>query len=90
MRQRRVEYAPEAEADLLSLYDRIANLAGPSIALGYAERLRTYISGFDLASERGTLRKDLRNGLRVVGFERKNCDCFQGRFRCGDHPAHLF
>jgi toxin ParE1/3/4 len=29
------------------------------------------VLGFDVGSERGTLRNDIREGLRVVGFERR-------------------
>lgn len=71
MRRREVVFAPEARTDLLSLYDGIAAAAGASVALAYVERLETYCLGFDLASERGRSRDDLRAGLRIVGFERR-------------------
>jgi toxin ParE1/3/4 len=63
--------SPEAEADLVALYDWIAERASPDTALGYIDRLESYIRGFDYASERGTLRNDIREGLRTVGFERR-------------------
>jgi toxin ParE1/3/4 len=68
---RRVILSPEAEADLLALYDWIAERASPQTALGYIDRLENYIRGFEYASERGTLRSDIRQGLRTVGFERR-------------------
>lgn len=34
-------------------------------------RVRTWLAGFDIASERGTLHDDIRLGLRVIGFERR-------------------
>ena len=33
-------------------------------------------NGLDLASERGTLRNDVREGLRIVGFERRGVVAF--------------
>jgi len=55
----------------VALYDWIAERASPDTALGYIDRLESYIRGFDYASERGTLRNDIREGLRTVGFERR-------------------
>lgn len=71
MKTRRVEFSEEANADLLKLYDCIAEAAGIDIAMGYLERLEEYCQRFDLASERGQLRDDIRPGLRVVGFEKR-------------------
>ncbi len=70
MKKRIVEISQDARADLITLYDWIAIAASPSIALSYIERLEKYCRGFDLASERGHLREDVRPGLRIVGFER--------------------
>ena len=71
MKRREVIFAPEALEDLVALYDWIADAAGPATALGYIERLEAYCLGFDLASERGQARENIRPGLRVVGFERR-------------------
>lgn len=71
MKARRVEFSDDARTDLIALYDWIADAASPDIALAYAERLERYCLDFDLASERGHLREDVRPGLRVVGFERR-------------------
>jgi toxin ParE1/3/4 len=71
LRRRDVVFAPEAVDDLVRLYEWIANAAGPDTAMAYVERLEAYCLGFDLASERGTLRGDVRPGLRIVGFERR-------------------
>lgn len=70
MKKRTVEFTDEAKADLLNLYDWIASCASPEIALNYVERLEAYCKGFDIASERGTARHDIRPNLRIVGFER--------------------
>ena len=71
MRRRAVVFAPEAEADLVQIYEWIAERAGTRTALGYVERIEDYCSRFDLASERGTARDDIRPGLRIIGFERR-------------------
>ena len=71
MKTRAVVFSPEAHADLLALYDWIAEAASPDIALAYIDRLETYIRGFNLASERGMRRDEIRPGLRTVGFERR-------------------
>ncbi|MCV9910443.1 type II toxin-antitoxin system RelE/ParE family toxin [Brucella sp. HL-2] len=55
----------------MALYDWIAERALPDTTLGYIDRLESYKRGFDYASERGTLRNDIREGLRTVGFERR-------------------
>lgn len=71
MRERRVQFAPEALEDLRSIYDWIANAAGSERALGYIERIEVFCSGMGSASERGHLRDDIRPGLRITGFERR-------------------
>ena len=66
-----VVFSPEAAADLLSLYDYIADVSGEARALGYIERVEAYCRGFSQFPERGLRRDDLVPGLRVVGFERR-------------------
>jgi toxin ParE1/3/4 len=39
------------------------------MAMTYLERVDAWLRGFDLASERGTLRDDILPGLRITGFE---------------------
>jgi toxin ParE1/3/4 len=69
--RRAVIFSPEAKTDLLHLYDWIADAASPATALAYVERIEKHLRGFDLASERGSLRDDIRPGLRMIGFERR-------------------
>lgn len=71
MIRRAVILAPEAREDLVKLYDRIAKAAGPVTALSYLARIEAYLMGFEIASERGSRRDDIRPGLRTVGFERR-------------------
>ena len=67
----RVVFAPEAAADLINLYDYIAERSGPMRAIGYIDRIEAYCAGFEASPERGTRRDDLRPGLRIVGFEHR-------------------
>ena len=71
MEKREVVFSPEAQGDLLELYDYIADSSNAARAIGYIARLEAYCLGFDLAAERGTRRDDIRPGLRIVGFERR-------------------
>jgi toxin ParE1/3/4 len=71
VKPRDIVFAPEARADLLALYEWISDKAGPHVAITYIDRLERYCSRFDLASERGQARDDIRPGLRIIGFERR-------------------
>ncbi|MDZ4376197.1 MAG: type II toxin-antitoxin system RelE/ParE family toxin [Phenylobacterium sp.] len=71
MRLRRVVYAPEAEADLIAIYDWIADMGGPGAAQRFIDEVQDWIEGFDLAGERGSRRDDIRPGLRIVGFRQR-------------------
>ena len=68
---RNVVFAPEAEDDLLQIYDFIADRANPERAYAYVERISAYCLGFATFPERGVKRDELRPGLRIVGFERR-------------------
>lgn len=67
----RVVFAPEAQADLLDLYDTIAKDGGTDRALAYVERIEASCLGLATFPERGTRRDDIRPGLRVLGFARR-------------------
>lgn len=71
MTARLIVISPEAKADLFDLYDWIADAASPETAAAYLDRVVAFLGGFDVAPERGTLRDDIRPGLRTVGFERR-------------------
>ena len=42
MKERTVEFAPEALEDLIQLYDWFADAASPETAIGYIDRIETY------------------------------------------------
>jgi toxin ParE1/3/4 len=71
VRKRDVVFSPEAQADLIGLYDYIAESSGSARAIAYIGRIEAYCRGFELVGERGTRRDDIRPGLRIVGFERR-------------------
>jgi toxin ParE1/3/4 len=66
-----VRLDPQAEADLQRLYRLISKANSPAIARGYIDRILKYLAGFETFPERGTMRGDIRPGLRIVGFERR-------------------
>jgi len=67
----RVFFAAEAQADLLELYEYIAERSGDIRALAYIARLEQWCASFDTFPQRGTPRDDIRPGLRITGFERR-------------------
>lgn len=67
----RVAFSGQARADLLELYDYIADRGGETRALAYIERIERYCFGFASVPERGTRRDDIRPGLRTIGFKRR-------------------
>ena len=67
----RIEFSPEALADLLDLYDTIAPRAGAACVIGSIDRIDAFCHSLSTFPERGTRRDDLRPGLRVLGFERR-------------------
>jgi toxin ParE1/3/4 len=69
VRQRAVDFAPEAVDDPIRLYDWMADAASPDIAIGYIDRLEAYCRDMAHAAERGHRRDDIRPGLRIAGFQ---------------------
>lgn len=65
----KVFFSPEARADLIDLYDYIADQGSRQRAITYIERIEVYCLGFASFPERGTRRDEIRPGLRTVGFE---------------------
>lgn len=73
----RVEFNPEARADLLDLYNYIAEQSGEDRALAYISRIEEACMGLETFPLRGKLLKGIRPGLRVFGFERRVSIAFQ-------------
>ncbi len=71
MKERPVVFSPEARNDLFALHEWIAETSRPDTALSFIERVVVYCHSFTTAAERGHRRDDLREGLRIIGFERR-------------------
>jgi toxin ParE1/3/4 len=66
---REVVFAPEAQADLLDLYETIAREGGDDRALAYVERIQTACLRLEAFPERGT-RRDHRPPFRAGAMAR--------------------
>lgn len=66
-----VVFAPEAETDLIELYDYITLHSGAERALGYVERIVTTCRNLATFPERGAPREDIRPGLRLTSYARR-------------------
>ena len=71
MKRRDVFIDPVARNNLNQIFDVIAEVAGQTIAAAYVEKLMAHCITFDLASERGNRRDDIRPGLRIIGYRRR-------------------
>lgn len=71
-----VVFAPEAEEQLAELYRYIANAASPKIAADYAEAIVSYCESLGNFPQRGTLRDDVRPGLRVTNYKKRTIIAF--------------
>lgn len=76
MKERTVVFSPEARDDLIALYDWIATASYPVTALSYIERIEAFCNRLSIGSERGHRRDDIREGLRIIGFERRTTLAF--------------
>jgi toxin ParE1/3/4 len=74
---RPVIFTPEAQDDLLGLFDYIASHDGSTRALRYIARIEKTCNSLQTLPERGTRRGDLRPGLRVMGFAHRVLIAFQ-------------
>lgn len=71
MKHYEVSFRSRAEADLLALYEYIAEEAGSAVAAAYIERIEAACLNLATFPERGTQRDDIGPGLRTIGFERR-------------------
>lgn len=66
-----VIFTLEADAHLGNIYEYIRGESSPETAQRFTDSIVNYCNGFSTFPNRGTLRDDLRPGLRVVGFRRR-------------------
>jgi toxin ParE1/3/4 len=69
LKVRKVLFSPEAEQDILQIYEWVASSTSPNVALAYVNRIEAKCAALDLASSRGQARDDIRKGIRIIGFE---------------------
>ncbi|MGO4570022.1 type II toxin-antitoxin system RelE/ParE family toxin [Rhizobium sp. 2YAF20] len=72
MKRYRVRLVERAEADVAEIYRFVRRKsASTSVARNYIARIRAFLAEFETFPERGTVRANVREGLRIVGFERR-------------------
>ena len=71
MKRYAVRLMPAAENDLRAIYRYVLTASSsPPVARAYVTRIRQFLKGFQSFPMRGSLRNEVRDGLRIVGFER--------------------
>jgi toxin ParE1/3/4 len=72
-----VVWRPDAQADLLALYDWIADRADPDTAFAYTAKIEAHALRLAQFPNRGTPRDDLIPGLRTVPYRRRVTIAYQ-------------
>jgi plasmid stabilization system protein ParE len=67
----KVVFSPEAEAQLTELYRYIASAASPDVAARYTEAIVSYCESLRTFPLRGTMRDDVRPGLRITHYRKR-------------------
>ena len=67
----RVVFSPEVEEQLVALYGHIAAAASPDIAGRYTEAIVSYCESLSSFPHRGTMRDDVRPGLRITNYKKR-------------------
>jgi toxin ParE1/3/4 len=71
MKRYRIRLSPEAENDLVAIHGYIEEQSGSTVTADrYVDRISGFFASLDIFPERGTVRDEIRAGVRVVGFER--------------------
>lgn len=71
MKQYAIVWRPKARADILALYDWIAEQAGPLTAFEYTSKIEIHTEKLANFPDRGTPRNDLGTGLRTMPYQRR-------------------
>lgn len=72
MKRYPVRLSAEAETDFAEIYRFVRRKsASATIARNYVRRIRAFVAELELFPERGTVRANVREDLRIVGFERR-------------------
>lgn len=73
----RVVFSPEAQEQLVALYGYIANAASADIAARYTEAIVSYCESLRTFPHRGTMRDDVRPGLRITNYKKRAVIAFE-------------
>lgn len=79
MRRYVVRLQPGAKSDLDSLRTYITGQSGPVLADEFVGRLLAHLEGFDVLPKRGTERPDVRENLRLIGWDKVVTIAFEVR-----------
>ena len=79
MKRFKVTFSPQAEADLLRLFNYITAKSGIAVADAYIDRIEAACLSLETFPMRGTPRDDLSPGVRMLGFERRAAIAFTVR-----------
>jgi toxin ParE1/3/4 len=72
LKSKRLVFRDEAEADLVALYNYIAEASGSfDTAFNFVERLRSACFKLEDFPEIGAARDEVKKGLRILALERK-------------------
>ena len=77
MKQYDVVWHRKARADLLNLYDWIAEQADPDTAFDYTSKIEAHAAKLAHFPECGTPRDDLAPGLRTIPYRRRTVIAYQ-------------
>ena len=67
----RTVFSPEAQTHLVELYGYIADAASADIAARYTEAIVGYCESLCTFPHRGTMRDDVRPGLRITNYKKR-------------------
>ncbi len=71
-----IVFAPAAQAQLAALYRDIASAASPNTAARYVDPLVAHYETLRTIPYRGTLRDDIRPGLRTTHYRKQSVIAF--------------
>jgi plasmid stabilization system protein ParE len=71
-----VVFSPEALLQLAELYHHIAGAASPEIAARYTDAIVTHCEALSTFPMRGTIRDDIRRGLRLTNYRGRSITAF--------------
>lgn len=72
----RVVFTPEAQEQLVELFNYIAAQASPTIALHFTDSVVQFCQGLQPFPNRGVARNDIREGLRITHYKKRTIIAF--------------